>query len=186
MELLIGCGADRRKRVGDPDRPEFTDLVTLDINPDVGADVVWDLNALPLPFADDTFDEIHAYDVLEHVGRQGDWRFFFAQFADFWRILKPGGALCGVSPLPHSPWAWADPGHTRIIAPQSFHFLAQPNYGRAPMTDYRGVYSADFDLVHSQEFANGQHSFALEAVKPARLAGIRQSSRGDRDDDEAG
>ena len=33
----------------------------------MGADVVHDLNCIPWPFADDTFEEVHAYDVLEHL-----------------------------------------------------------------------------------------------------------------------
>ena len=33
----------------------------------VGADVVHDLNSMPWPFGNDTFDEVHAYDVIEHL-----------------------------------------------------------------------------------------------------------------------
>lgn len=168
-ELLIGCGKDRNKKLIWKGRTEWSALTTLDFNADVSPDVVWDIANFPLPFPDDSFDEIHAYDVLEHVGRQGDWRFFLDQFADFWRMLKPGGVLMGISPHPTSPWAWGDPGHTRVISPESFIFLSQPNYGRPPMTDYRPWYRADFDLVHSETYDNLQHAFVLQAVKPARL-----------------
>lgn len=168
-ELLIGCGASRAKKLVWKGRTEWSALTTLDMNPSAKPDVVFDLNDTTLPFPDDSFDEIHAYDVLEHVGRQGDWRFFFAQFEDFWRVLKPEGVLLGISPHPSSPWAWGDPGHTRVIAPESFIFLSQANYGRPPMTDYRPWYRGDFALVHSETYDNLQHGFALQAVKPARL-----------------
>jgi len=155
---------------GRPD--DWTNLVTLDINADHKPDVVHDLTVLPLPFEADTFDEIHAYEVLEHTGQQGDWRFFFAQFAEFWRILKPGGLLVGTSPSAKSNWAWGDPGHTRIMSPECLTFLVQTEYtaqvGKTPMTDYRFVYQADFNLVHSR---NGLQRFeyVLEAVKPSRI-----------------
>ena len=173
MELLIGCGSIRIKKLAYDGRADWAELVTLDMNRDHAPDVVHDLADLPLPFADGIFDEIHAYDVLEHVGAQGDWRFFFAQWADFWRLLKPDGLFFGVSPHPTSPWAWADPGHTRLICPESFVFLSQAQYaaqvGVTPMTDYRFCYGGDFEAVHLLHHREtGQHEFVLRAIKPAR------------------
>lgn len=173
-ELLIGCGADRRRLVQvTPGHPDWTHLVTLDINPEHGPDVVHDLEHLPLPFADESFTEIHAYEVLEHVGRQGDYRFFFAQFADFWRLLKPGGYLCGSVPLPSSPWAWGDPSHTRVVPLRSFTLLDQTEYtkqiGKTAMSDFRYIYQADFTLAYAAE-RDESLFFALRAVKPSRIA----------------
>ena len=118
MELLIGCGNSREKRVYDNIivKPEWNELVTLDIDPMCNPDVTHDLDVLPYPFEDNTFDEIHAYEVLEHCGHQGDWIFFFQQFTELWRILKPKGVLVGSCPNWDSPWAWGDPGHRRIIS----------------------------------------------------------------------
>ena len=81
-ELLLGCGFSRVKKLAHPDRPEWDGLVTLDMNPAHKPDVVFDLNDWPLPFDGDTFDEVHAYDVMEHLGQQGDWKFFFRQWAN--------------------------------------------------------------------------------------------------------
>ena len=148
MELLLGCGSSRVKQLSYGGRAEWSALTTLDHNADHAPDVVHDLESFPLPFADDTFDECHAYCVLEHLGRQGDWRFFFAQWSDFWRVLKPGGVFCGIVPHPSSPWAWGDPSHTRVIPPQSIAFLDQAQYteqvGRTAMSDFRVCYKADF------------------------------------------
>jgi 2-polyprenyl-3-methyl-5-hydroxy-6-metoxy-1,4-benzoquinol methylase len=102
-ELLVGCGARRIKELRIGDRADWSELVTLDINPAHKPDVVHDLNDIPLPFPAERFDEIHAYEVLEHVGAQGDYRFFFAQFADLWHMLRPNGLLCGSAPPPTSP-----------------------------------------------------------------------------------
>lgn len=167
-ELLIGCGHDRRKKVSFEGIPsEWTDLTTLDIDPGVKPDVTHDLDVLPLPFADDTFDEIHAYECLEHCGRQGDWRFFFDQFAEFWRILKPGGYFVATVPMWDSPWAWADPGHTRVIAKNSLIFLNQEEYqqaGETSMTDYRPWWKGNLVTVAVQETEH-QLAFVLKAVK---------------------
>lgn len=174
-ELLIGCGSRRQKNIAlSENQREFHEgLVTLDINPDHKPDVVWDLNVLPYPFPDNEFDEIHAYEVMEHVGRQGDWKFFFAQWDEFYRILKPDGQFYGTSPLWNSPWAWGDPGHTRLIQGESLVFLDREQYhiqvGKTPMTDYRFTYAGDFRPLAVQPFEGGQSlAYVLQAVKPAR------------------
>lgn len=173
-ELLIGCGSNRDRRIffiGET--TSWDDLTTLDIDPSHHPDVVHDLSQIPLPFEDESFDEIHAYEVLEHVGTQGDFRFFFAQFSDFWRILKPGGHLCGSCPKPTSVWAWGDPGHTRVIQPETLRFLDQGFYaqvGKTAATDYRRWYKADFELAFLDGQAEHSNMFALRAVKPSRIA----------------
>lgn len=174
MELLIGCGSNRDKKLSVQGRAEWSGLVTLDYEARHNPDVVWDLNdPRGLPFADDSADSISAYEVLEHLGTQGDWRFFFWQFSDFWRVMKPGGYLLGTVPLPTSPWAWGDPSHTRVIPRESFTFLVQPQYdaqiGITPMSDFRSVYRADFDIIHMAD--NGHClEFGLQAVKPSRCS----------------
>lgn len=171
-ELLIGAGSSRVKKLVYAGRSEWDGLVTLDMNPDHKPDVVFDLNYPALPFPDDTFSEIHAYDTLEHLGTLGDWRFFFAQWSDFWRVLKPDGVFLGISPHISSPWAFGDPGHTRVITSESFTFLHQPSYaavGSTAITDYRFCYKADFNLIHCAVDEVAQMHFVLQAVKPSRI-----------------
>jgi SAM-dependent methyltransferase len=172
-ELLIGCGRDRSKKVKHTPF-EWQNLITLDSDPDRKPDITWDLELLPLPFADDQFDEIHAYEVLEHTGSQGDYRFFFAQFSEFWRILRPNGFFIGTVPMWTSPWAWGDPGHKRIIPKESFVFLDQSTMewavAETEASDYGGLYNADFKSISLHEETKCL-TFVLQAIKPSRKKG---------------
>jgi SAM-dependent methyltransferase len=201
-ELLIGCGHMRDKRI-EPRRfavvtgtDEWLELdqiklgakswhgavESLDANPAVNPHTVWDLRHIPWcrrgdiglePMEDSTYDEVHAYEVLEHLGSLGDYLTFFALFSEIWRVLKPGGFLAATCPSRYSEWLWGDPGHTWAVLPCSLTFLNQPQYteqaGKTPMSDYRSVYRADFDILRRYDNQH-THEFVLQAVKPSRCA----------------
>lgn len=175
-DLLIGCGTARDKRVRrEEDSPDWEgELVTLDMVEIFKPDVVWDLTELPYPFEDNTFDSVHAYEVLEHIGQQGDYRTFFAQFEEFWRILKPNGTFCATVPGWNGRFALADPGHTRVITPDTLTFLNQKMYdvnADYANTDYRFCYKADFETIMCNVSAPEEDptaismAFALMAIK---------------------
>jgi SAM-dependent methyltransferase len=164
--LLLGSGSNYGKRVRfspsdevGPGSPEADfsggELVTLDIDPDLKPDVAWDLDVMPYPFADNEFDEIHAYEVLEHCGTQGDGKFFFAQFAEFWRILKPGGYMCISVPMWDGEMAWGVPDHKRVFTPGIFGFLDPKYYenlGKPGFADYRKwLGSTNFNPLGKEE-----------------------------------
>jgi SAM-dependent methyltransferase len=201
-ELLIGSGHARDKRLKVPSRPldDWACLTTLDHNPDVNPDVLCSLRNIPwghcrfprdinVPgrytavaydeseggmLEESSFDEIHAYEVLEHLGQQGDAISFFRDFSEIYRLLKPNGYLCATVPSRHSPWAWGDPSHTRLITLESLTFLDQSEYIRqcdgklSPMSDFRNIYKADFRLC-CQEDDNKTFAFVLQAIKPSRI-----------------
>ena len=167
-ELLIGCGSKWDKRLTCDGSKEWSSLTTLDYNPDHKPHVVWDLTQGSLPFEDNSFDEIHAYEVLEHTGSQGDYRFFFKQFSDFWRVLKPGGHLLATCPSKHSIWALGDPSHTRILVKENLVFLSQQAYadqvGKTSMSDFRNIYTANFEPSFVDE-GEETFMFVLRAIK---------------------
>lgn len=195
-ELLIGCGYDRNKKI-DPrlsvkglnvhpsDHYQWHDLETIDFEPSCNPSIVWDLNRVPWCVAatddseihealpDSWYNEIHAYEVLEHLGRQGDFRAFFSHFAEIWRLLKPNGLFVATVPSRYSEWAWGDPGHTRMIPPCSLIFLNQEAYrdqqGKTTMSEYRRHYPGDFNVLHSSD-DHKTHIFVLQAIKPARYS----------------
>lgn len=175
-ELLLGCGRARDKRLvvsSSPSGRDWSNLTTCDFNPAVKPDIVCDLGAPPWPIESDRFDEVHAYEVLEHLGRQGDFVSFFGTFYEIWRVLKPGGFLVGTCPSRYSPWLWGDPGHTRAILKESLIFLGRPLYKQCDqnpptmMSDYRQVWRGDLELLRSED-DKVLHRFVLKAHKPGR------------------
>lgn len=149
--------------------PEWDELTTLDMDPEVGPDVVFDLTdihrGVKLPFEDESFHEIHAYDVLEHVGQQGDFEGFFSQWREYWRVLKPNGFFCASTPAWDSIWAWSDPGHTRIYSEGTLSFLQQREYAlqvsKTAMTDYRSIWPHNFEVL-DHKYEGDAFAFILQ------------------------
>lgn len=185
-ELVLGCGANPQKFIFSPlsESPAFENPHTNDINGEHHPDTIWDLNALPWPWEDNSFEEIHAYNILEHLGTLGDYKSFFAHFEEMHRILKPGGYICGISVDFDSMHIWGDPGHTRAITRQMLSFfLSREQYelqaGKTSMTDYRFCYHADFeymplqgDIIGDREHHADSFVFLLKAFKPVRFPSI--------------
>jgi hypothetical protein len=122
----------------------------VDINPRCNPRIVHDLEVLPWPLPLDCFDEIHAYEVLEHLGQLGDYKFFFALWRQLWHLLKPKGIVAASTPWWQSVWAWQDPGHRRVYSPELLVYLNQDEYvkqvGRTSITDYRAEWPAPYDF----------------------------------------
>jgi hypothetical protein len=146
-------------------------LVTLDNVARHKPDVLWDLNRRPLPFKADTFEELHFYEVLEHIGTLGDAKGLFEEFHEYWRILEPGGHLFATVPDYRSVWAFGDPSHVRVINDGTLVFFSQEEYkkqvGVTPMSDFRDIWHGDFDITSARYEAEG-FKFVLTAVKPSR------------------
>ncbi len=166
--LLIGCGNNHAKQVQFDGSVEWTgELVKLDINPDCGADVLFDMDEVSvkrgrMPFDDESFDEMGAYNTMEHWGRQGDFRGWFHECSEYWRIMKPGAQFSILVPIGQD--ALADPGHTRFFQANYFGFLSQEFYKRneqikSCFTDYRWLWKLNFDVLLCQE--HGGHHLAV-------------------------
>lgn len=163
--LLIGCGKNLVKQVQLNSKAEWTGkLTTLDMNPEIGADIIWDMEKFPLPFDDNTFDEIGCYNAMEHWGRQGDWRGWFTECAEYHRILKHQGTMSIMVPIGLD--ALADPGHTRFFHANYFGFLNQEFYEQNAVkstcfTDYRWYWKLNFDLLYIEQQENHHFSVIL-------------------------
>lgn len=113
------------------------------------------------------YDEIHAYEVLEHFGEQGNVFHFFNTFNNLWCALKHGGILAGTSPGNSGPWVWGDPGHTRVISRECISFLEEKCYdqlGETTASDYRSLVDGHWwEILHLNESPN-RFEFGLRKV----------------------
>ncbi len=138
MKLNFGCGLDKREG-----------YVNVDEMPSVNPDMVYNLEELPLPWEDNTVDEILMIHFLEHLdlAESDNW---FMWWGDIHRILKPGGQVVVIFPRWNSEDAFGDPGHKMILTHQRFLFLSKKAYAvarerRLSMTQY--PITCDFDII---------------------------------------
>ncbi|MDP8224965.1 MAG: methyltransferase domain-containing protein [Candidatus Lernaella stagnicola] len=110
-KLCVGSG-----RAGETG-PEWINVDAADF----GNNVVWDLNRHPWPFADETFFEVKAIDVVEHLCECA------AAISEIIRVARPGGLI--LIQVPHAAHArtWIDPGHKRGFMRESLDYWIRGN-----------------------------------------------------------
>jgi SAM-dependent methyltransferase len=68
-------------------------LTTLDISPFAKPDIVINLEKENIPFKDNVFDFVLAFNIVEHLSRRKE------VLGEVYRVLKPGGELIGIIPF---------------------------------------------------------------------------------------
>jgi SAM-dependent methyltransferase len=129
--LDLGCGQYPKNPFG------YERIFGIDIRAGLTADGVEqisaaNLSAQPIPFPDNSFDAISAYDFLEHVPRvvinsQGNTVFPFIQLMnEIWRVLRPDGLFYAQTPAYPSAKAFQDPTHVNIITDKTHTYFTEP------------------------------------------------------------
>jgi SAM-dependent methyltransferase len=83
-----------------------------------------DLAVEPIPFEDDLFDFVTAYDFLEHIPRviyaPERRNSFIEVMNEIYRVLKVGGIFLSSTPAFPQGAAFRDPTHVNIITEETF------------------------------------------------------------------
>jgi SAM-dependent methyltransferase len=127
-EINLNLGSGRNLEAG---------FVNLDKSPNVGADVVHDLETR-LPFPSSHFDCVVASHVLEHI------RDLMGLMGEVHRVLKPEGYFIAVTPHMGSDDAWEDPTHVRAFSERSWMYFDQRIYKR---NGHHGSYDPEMDYT---------------------------------------
>ena len=109
VKLNIGCGKDVRKG-----------WINLDNHKSNGANIVHDLNKLPLPFENNSADYLYCSHVLE------DFVDFMPLMSEFCRIVKKDGII--EIRVPNETCTWDSPYHKRSFNLETFNIISKGNY----------------------------------------------------------
>lgn len=111
MILEVGCGIRRY--------PGTT--IAIDKCPESHADIFRDVAKRGIPFNDNYFDEVRAFDMLEHVEHYDDFIFLMNEI---WRVLVPDGLFHFTTPngVQHG---FAHPTHHRVFIADSFNYFGE-------------------------------------------------------------
>ena len=131
ISLDLGCGETIRNPYG------AAQVVGLDIEDA-------DLAIQPIPYANEYFDYVTAYDFLEHIPRLlyvPQRRYPFVELmSEIFRVMKVGGKFLSSTPaFPHSA-AFQDPTHVNIITPDTFYEYFDDQKTWAKQYGFKGAF----------------------------------------------
>jgi ubiquinone/menaquinone biosynthesis C-methylase UbiE len=149
-KLNLGCGADIKKGFDN-----------LDFVKNPGVDLVCDLNKFPYPIKDNTYDEIYARFILEHVND------FVEVTSELHRILKPRGKLIVEVPYDASYSTWSNFQHKRGFNLKTFAMFVPSEMKRRKIKthDY-GLKFSFSNIKQKLWFPKGFHleSYIVEPI----------------------
>ena len=131
ISLDLGCGETIRNPY------QANQVIGLDIQDA-------DLAIEPIPYPDNHFEFVTAYDFLEHIPRLlyvPHRRYPFVELmSEIWRVMKVGGKFLSSTPaFPHAP-AFQDPTHVNIITPLTFAEYFDDEKTWAKMYGFKGKF----------------------------------------------
>lgn len=150
--LDLGCGLNPRNPFN------ADELFGIDIRPNENQNIkVADLAIEAIPFPDDHFDYVSAYDFIEHIPRviyNPNRRFSFIELMnEIYRVLKMGGTFASFTPAFPKEAAFVDPTHVNIITENTFplYFDNKNRWGK----DYGFIGS--FEIIDQKWHPNNSH-----------------------------
>lgn len=134
--LDLGCGESPRNPFN------AKQVYGLDIRENVEKNIRYaDLAVEALPFSENMFDFVTAYDFLEHIPRViylPERRFPFIQLMnEIHRVLKPGGIFFSRTPFYPISSAFTDPTHVNVITSDTFPMYFDDQHTWAKMYGFK-------------------------------------------------
>lgn len=120
--LDLGCGSKK-----------YPGAFGVDISADTDADLVRDLNDVPYPLEESSFDCVLLQDVIEHVANPYD------VMAEVHRVTRPGGRVLLRTPHYSSALAYGDPTHTHYLSAAAVRTLAEPGFAHYTASRFRVI-----------------------------------------------
>lgn len=180
--LDLGCGTHPRNPFG------ADELLGVDLRDDLGAAVrKADLAARPIPYGDDSFEYVTAFDLLGYIPRTADLphrrRPFVELMNEIHRVLKPGGHFLAMTPAHPQAALPGDAAQVNLLTEETFLRCFDDVHRRASVDGFTGAFR-----VVLQEW-RGEHLFAVlqkvaapkrEAVGPHGISVVIPVYNGER------
>lgn len=146
--LDLGCGENPRNPFN------ANQTYGLDIRENLEKNIRYaDLAVEALPFSENMFDFITAYDFLEHIPRViylPERRLPFIQLMnEIDRVLKPGGIFFSNTPFYPVSSAFTDPTHVNVITAETFPLYFDDEHTWAKMYGFKGGFKLKFQAVNN-------------------------------------
>jgi len=161
--LDLGCGSN-------PRNPFSADeLFGIDVRDDVDSNVKKaDLVLESMPYENESFEYLTAYDFIEHVPRviyaPARRNSFVELMNEVYRVLKPGGLFLSSTPAYPHPWAFIDPTHVNYITDATFSTYFDDVNRWASIYGFNGA----FRIAHQE--MRGAHLWAILQKVPVPTA----------------
>lgn len=157
--LDLGCGSR-------PKNPFNADeLFGVDVRDDLTGNIrAADLVIEPIPFEDESFEFVTAFDFIEHIPpliyAPKRRNAFIELMNEVYRVLKPGGLFLSLTPAyPHAV-TFRDPTHVNFITDETFPLYFDDVNRWASIYGYAGAFK-----IEIQEW-RGPHIFAVMRKVP--------------------
>lgn len=146
----LGCGSSPRNPFG-AEKVYGIDIVKRD---DLVEDNIFfeksNLILESIPYENNTFDSVSAYDFFEHIPRvvvNNNETFlpFINLMNEIYRVLKDGGELYAITPIYPKESAFVDPTHVNFISKNTYKYFCEPDLW-AKMYGYNGR----FEIIRVQ------------------------------------